>query len=135
MSTDLPPLPDPHQAIRDALAAGPSSGPWHLPHLSDERVECNCASTPAKTLADAPAVLNANDKAMWLIGWLECAEFYEARRANVPPPAVTDAPVKYSLTVAAAAVCQHWYGNACVDHVKLDELIGKLDAALKESAP
>lgn len=30
------------------------------------------------TVADAPAVLNTNDKAFWAIGWNDCAEAAEA---------------------------------------------------------
>ncbi len=41
-----------------------------------------------------------------------------------------------ALQSAAAAVCQHWWhGDAGSNTVKLDELIGNLDAALRAATP
>jgi hypothetical protein len=36
------------------------------------------------TIADAPAVLNTNDKAMWVTGWNECAAQWQAAIAEQP---------------------------------------------------
>jgi hypothetical protein len=33
---------DGEQAIRDALAAGPTPGPWMVPHFARDEVKCNC---------------------------------------------------------------------------------------------